>query len=464
MSAEQDALLLQLQAQVQILEDAAAAAAAVVPPIEAPPAPSVFTLAPALANTAAYLDLTTPSGAKHFKGATDPLTAKPFDFADPSDLQVFLDLVLKKSQVYGWNPVLTIPVTNASNTVAHYNLLSEYGLIPLESIKEHVSTYYHTRTKKAQDSFMSCQALLSTLSVEFLKLITAESQDYHMPAIVAADGPIPSGPLLLKLIISKAHVDSRATVTYIRTSLTELDDKMVQVDSNIETFNFFVRAQIKSLAARGETSSDLLINLFKGYKAANDAEFLDFIRRKENSYEEGDDINTDNLMADAASKFRARELTGKWAAPTKEQTQILALTAQVEKLTSVKPKSKSKSKTPKTTPGAPPAKSLKQKKNGHSEWAWKDVMPKEGEPVTKHFKGKDYHIACKFHPNRWVCHTSEACSKNPENIATASAAAAEAAESDPPPSKKEAKRLKAAELAAALLKDADGDGEDSDGY
>ena len=132
---------------------------------------------------------------------------------------------------------------------------------------------------------MSCQSLLNTLSVEFLKLITAESQDYHMPAIVAVDGPIPAGPLLLKIIISKAHVDSRATVTYIRTSLTKLDDKMTELDSNIESFNFFVKAQVKSLAARGESSSDLLINLFSGYKVANDAEFLDFIRRKENDYE-----------------------------------------------------------------------------------------------------------------------------------------------------------------------------------
>jgi hypothetical protein len=84
------------------------------------------------------------------------------------------------------------------------------------------------------------------------------------------------------------------------------------------------------LSARGETLSDLLVNLCKGYKAANDVEFLNFIRRKENAYEEGDDINTNNLMADSLIKFKARKLVGKWSAPTKEQGQILALMAQVE--------------------------------------------------------------------------------------------------------------------------------------
>jgi hypothetical protein len=340
----------------------------------APPAPPVFTLAPALANTAAFLDLTSTSGAKHFKGATESLTAQPFEFADPSDLQIFLDLVLKKSQVYGWNPILTIPVTNpATGVTTTHNLLEEYGLIPLASIATHVGSYYGTQTKTAQDSFMACQCLLSSLSLDFLKTITAESQDYHLPAIVAADGPIPAGPLLLKIIISKAHVDSRATVTYIRTSLTELDDKMLDLDSDIKAFNFFVQTQVKSLAARGETSSDLLINLFKGYKVANDSEFQDFIRRKENEYEEGHDVGVNNLMADAVAKYRARLLSKKWSAPTKEQGQILALTAQVQQLKSSNPKLKQQhSAAAATTTGSGSKKVSKH--NQSPEWAWKNVM------------------------------------------------------------------------------------------
>jgi hypothetical protein len=54
-----------------------------------------------LANTATYLDITSASGAEHFKGATEPLNTQLFDFADPSDLQIFLDLVLKKSSPGG---------------------------------------------------------------------------------------------------------------------------------------------------------------------------------------------------------------------------------------------------------------------------------------------------------------------------------------------------------------------------
>jgi hypothetical protein len=146
-AAAQVALLTQLQLEVQTLQ-----AAAAVPPV-APPFAPVFTLAPALASAATYLGLTSASGTKHFKGATGHLNQRPFDFADPSDLQVFLDLVLKKSQVWGWNIIFTMPVTNVSTGVvtSNHNLLDEYGLIPLDSVRSQVMTYRATPTKRAQD-------------------------------------------------------------------------------------------------------------------------------------------------------------------------------------------------------------------------------------------------------------------------------------------------------------------------
>jgi hypothetical protein len=295
MPDNQHALLIQQLKDAADAADAAAAAAA--PSGEAPLVPPVSTLAPALANTdTVFLDLTCSTGG----GATESLTSSPFDFTDPSDLPIFLDLVLKKSLVYGWNPILTIPVTNgATGVVTTHNLLEEYGVIPLASITTHVTTYYDTQTKQAQDSFMACQCLISSLSLDFLKVITAETPDYHLPAIVAGDGPIPCGPLLLKIIISKANV------IFIRTSLTKLDNMMVDLDSNVPEFNLYVKSQVNSLFVRGETFEDLLNNLFKGYGVVNDSEFQEFIKHRENEYEEGHNVGVNNLMAEAIAKYRA---------------------------------------------------------------------------------------------------------------------------------------------------------------
>jgi hypothetical protein len=145
---------------------------------------------------------------------------------------------------------------------------------------------------------------------------------------------------------------------------------MVKLGSDVQSFNFYVKAQIKSLSARGETCSDLLITLFKGYKAANNVELFDFLRRKENSYEEGEDVSA-SLMADALIKFKARKLMGKWSAPTKEQGQILALTVRLELL--------DKAVAPKKTPNESKPKGPKK----DNKWAWKHVLPKEGDTKIK---------------------------------------------------------------------------------
>ena len=110
-------------------------------------------------------------------------------------------------------------------------------MIPLDSVRAHCTSYYATPSKRAQYSFMLCQCLLNSLTLNFLKTITPDSSMYNLPVIVPANGDVPAGALLLRLIISRAHIDSRATMLFIRTSLTELNEKMIELDYNVVKFN-----------------------------------------------------------------------------------------------------------------------------------------------------------------------------------------------------------------------------------
>jgi hypothetical protein len=73
---------------------------------------------------------------------------------------------------------------------------------------------------------------------------------------------VPKGPMFLKTIIRTSMVDTRSTVFHIRYNLNLLDTYMATVTYNIEFFKQYVKCQTEALSARGETSSDLLINLF----------------------------------------------------------------------------------------------------------------------------------------------------------------------------------------------------------
>jgi len=56
---------------------------------------------------------------------------------------------------------------------------------------------------------------------------------------------------------------SRSTASYIRKTLSELDDYMVSIKSNVTAINEFVRLQTYALKAHEENLSDVMVNLFK---------------------------------------------------------------------------------------------------------------------------------------------------------------------------------------------------------
>jgi len=88
-----------------------------------------------------------------------------------------------------------------------------------------------------------------------------------------------------------------------------------------------------------------MVNLFKGYLATLDMEFQQYIKQKKNDYEEGQDLTEDSIMVMAKNKYKSLVITGEWNSPSREQKEILALNAKLEKLTY---KSKSNSEENKT--------------------------------------------------------------------------------------------------------------------
>ena len=141
-----------------------------------------------------------------------------------------------------------------------------------------------------------------------------------------------NGPTFLKVIITASHIDTRATVSHIRTNLTNLDDYFQSNRSNIQKFNHYVKGQRSALAARGEQTQDLLVNLFKAYEKASDATFGSYITAKKDEYEDGRDLTADQLMQFAKNKYDALVQGSPWIAPTEHELKLVALTAELKTL------------------------------------------------------------------------------------------------------------------------------------
>jgi hypothetical protein len=146
-------------------------------------------------------------------------------------------------------------------------------------------------------------------------------------------GGYKSESCLLKVVIRESHIDTYAPIGHIRTRLSCLDTYISTIGNDIVKFNQHVNTLIEGLSSRGETTHDLLTNLFKGYKAASDRQFVEYIKKKEDEYDEGTNIIPTTLMTLAANKYKILKEKNKWEAPSPEEEKILALEAKISKMT-----------------------------------------------------------------------------------------------------------------------------------
>ena len=244
---------------------------------------------------------------------------------------------------------------------------------------------------------MLFECLMTSLTAEGKNKVIIFPQDYTVEGV-------PSGPLLLKLIIQESHVDTRATVRFIRERLTNLGEYLVTCGSDIEKFNKYVRELLQALGARGETSNDILPNLFKGYLKAPDEEFRTFITRKRDEYDEGTlVIDAETLMTLAGNKYRARVEAGDWKAPTQNDRKLIALEATIAGLSKNKNKNKDKN-------GNKEQGGNKLERKRFEKPKWMLVAPKQGKPRTKTMDTKEYWW-CTKHLS-WVRHKPHECLLN----------------------------------------------------
>jgi len=365
------------------------------------PAVPHFALAPAFANPD-VLNYSDQSAAKLFKSGTEPLSIK-FD-CKPDNLQLFLDQARDKSIVFDWLNILSIPI--GGDVAATKDLIESYGEISYENVKAHAINYMNEDSREAQDSFMLYHCLMNSLTDAAQKQVRTRGN--VIPFMFGGKG---SGPVLLKVIIMVSHVDTRATITSVRTKLSSLDHAMREQDSDIEAFNDYVLGLVSKLHARGEQTQDLLVNLFKGYKACKDAEFVDYIKKKEDLYEEGGEVSYQQLMDWSINKYKTRKESEQWCQRNTDEETIIALQAQVNTLMVQK-----KPSYPAGKPSGFGKKDYKQGfKNNKGKGrpragdypAWMVVPPKTGEKQYQKVEGKDYHW-CPNH-NRWTRHRPSEC-------------------------------------------------------
>ena len=386
----------------------------------APTHPPTFAATPGKANPSTFIDYETTYGLRQWSNATSKLPTE-YD-VDSEGAVTFCEELRQKSQEMGWDTgttdILTIPVTKDGST-KQLNLLSQYGLIDEEDIRAQCLTYCHTATRQAQNNYQLAACILNSLSVDGRKTIASEPSKYHTDDTLATQ----SGPMLFKLIMSKALVDNKSTTSMYRGNLQNLEIHMGVLNSNIVEFNQYVTDNRKQLANRNESigEKDMIKRLFRAYLAAQDSHFVDFINVLKVTHRSSSSTLTAVKLQDQAYDFYVDAVrTGEWGAQTPDQKRIVALAAQITEIKGGLKLSRQlvdklaqgqNKRTPKvdaakpTTPTAPGKGTGKATQRKYDEW--KLQAPKDGEPKVKEVNGKSFNW-CPRH-QLWTVHTPAEC-------------------------------------------------------
>ena len=84
----------------------------------------------------------------------------------------------------------------------------------------------------------------------------------------------------------ESSLDTNATVSATCLQLSNLDECVIENGSDITAFNVHVKSQLAILHSQRETTTDLLVNPFKGHKACQDKGFHDHITDMENKQDD----------------------------------------------------------------------------------------------------------------------------------------------------------------------------------
>ena len=363
-----------------------------------------FALSPALVSNDP-IDYATREGQAVYRTGIAALDDDNRFEGTATGLRHFLSLVETRAGMMGWGTILTVPDNPQQPLGAAKPLLTRYGELTLAHCREFVdANVVGQQNRAAQDLAMLYQCLVNSLTPAAWSRISLHHADYTVNGT-------PDGVCLLRVIIRESHLDTNATASQLRTALTQLDTAMGTYGHDIQKFNEYVQGLVQSLAARGQTSDDLLVNLFKGYKACTDHKFMAYIELKESEYEEGGALTPTHLMQLALNKYQARVEKKEWNAPSPEQQKILALEAELKKMKSAKRPQQSNE----TKKGANSDKQGGQKgqpKKGKPPWMTNPPTAQEkAKGNTKVVDKKEYHW-CPKHA-AWTRHKPSEC-KLPE--------------------------------------------------
>ena len=334
----------------------------------------VYALTPALVSNEP-IDYGSAAGAKLYKQATEKLKTE-YDLKGDT-FHLFLAQLEDRATAMGWPLICEIPDEDG----VRRNMFTEFGRLTEKAVEDHAAIYMGIDDKRKQLAVQMSTCILNSLTDDALIEIRSVRAQFTV-------NEIHHGPLLLWAIIQRATINVKASAAMLRQKLWNAPEALRAKKYNIREFNAYIGDTLFQLRARGEEAPDTLLHLFRAYKSAPNADFVQYVKHKESSYEEAEiDMTPQKIMDLAITKFNTLKEQGIWDQGSATNDEIIALKAELALL---KQNNKRKADT---------------EKNQDKRSSWKEKKVTGKEVLVKN--NKTYHW-CPYH-RAYTIHKPDEC-------------------------------------------------------
>ena len=346
------------------------------------------------------INMHTQLGTKIFLSYTEAF--KELFNGEQAKLNDFNRQLYNRAETFGLEMVLFI--TDNSGQVR--NMTREHGCLTLENVRAAAIVNLQAEGRAHQASEMLRKLIQASITAKLSARLHHRKDNYTVDVAAAAAAGQPANPPIMKEdgacmlfeLNSMVVVETRSTVSGMILKLNNPTAIMESVKSNIEAFNIEIEDIVDGLNARNAPIPELLTNLFEGYKSCEDTIFVKYIEAKESDYEDGtNNLTSTQLMQISLEKYKVMQRKGVWMKKTDNELEFIAMKAQLQQL---KNPVKKTSIVKKVGDGG-------KKLKGKDKYAWKNVPPKDGEPITKTMNGKKYIYCPHHHTTCWVLEVNQ---------------------------------------------------------
>jgi hypothetical protein len=331
-SAKLMAIITTLQAQIVALQNVAPAAA-VAPPAGA--ATVVFADMPQMLGANDLINYLTKQGSTIFKQGCKPLDDKALTNSlamTPDQTVIFVEAFHHRATTMGWNQGARQITLFANSARRQINIIKSYGQIDEATLKSVCERFckpgvVDSQTQAKQNNTMMSICLAKLLTADAQARLLAYRNKYMFDGVEYT-------PLMYKIIMRLATINSVATTQTLRDNLQSLGVYAAMVSGNIDKVHNEFDKNYSQLITRDATVNNPIGILFEAYLVVPCHHFKSYIRQQHEDYLDGKLTNITHkaLMTSAKCKFDWLKTKGLWGAKSPDNEKIVAMTITLNAL------------------------------------------------------------------------------------------------------------------------------------